>query len=99
MPSNNGGGGLASRVRHDPEKAARLLNDCVHALQDDPETARAVPIAKLKRVAGDREAAGPMVRIALAVGYADGRFNTAQRRPFAEFRETPGRDPKEASLA
>ena len=82
---------------HDPEKAIQILNEYIHALQDDPETAQAVLIGKLKRFADDREAADLIVQIALAVSYADGHFNYAERMQFAEICETLGVDLKEAS--
>ncbi len=59
--------------------------------------AQAVLIGKLKRFADDREAADLIVQIALAVSYADGHFNYAERMQFAEICETLGVDPKEAS--
>jgi len=82
---------------HDPEKATQILNEYIRALQDDAETAQAVLIGKLKRFADDREAADLIVQIALAVSYADGHFNYAERMQFAEICETLGVDPKEAS--
>ena len=82
---------------HDPEKAIQILNEYIHTLQDDPETAQAVLIGKLKRFADDREAADLIVQIALAVSYADGHFNYAERMQFAEICETLGVDLKEAS--
>lgn len=84
---------------HNPEKAIQTLNDYIHALQDDPEPAQAVLIGKLKRFAADREAADLIVQIALAVSYADGHFNYAERMQFAEICETLGVDPKEVSPA
>ncbi len=84
---------------HDPEKAIQILNDYIHALQKDPEPAQAVLIGKLKRIADDREAADLIVQIALAVSYADGHFNYAERMQFAEICETLGVDPKEVSPA
>ncbi len=56
-------------------------------------------IGKLKRIADDREAATLIVRIALAVSYADSHLNYAERMLFAEIFETPGFDLKEAPLA
>lgn len=56
-------------------------------------------IGKLKRIADDREAANLIVRIALAVSYADGYLSYAERMQFAEICETLGLDPKEASSA
>jgi tellurite resistance protein TerB len=82
---------------HDPEKAIQILNDYIHALQDDPEPAQAVLIGKLKRISADRDAADLIVKIALAVSYADGHFNYAERMQFAEICETLGVDPKEAA--
>ncbi len=82
---------------HDTEKATQILNEYIHALQDDPEPAQAVLIGKLKRISADREAADLIVQIALAVSYADGHFNYAERMQFAEICETLGVDPKEAS--
>ncbi len=82
---------------HDPEKAIQILNDYIHALQKDPEPAQAVLIGKLKRISADRDAADLIVKIALAVSYADGHFNYAERMQFAEICETLGVDPKEAS--
>ncbi len=82
---------------HDPEKAIQILNEYIHALQDDPETAQAVLIGKLKRFTDDRKAADLIVQIALAVSYADGHFNYAERMQFAEICETLGVDLKEAS--
>ena len=84
---------------HDTEKATQILNEYIHALQDDPEPAQAVLIGKLKRISADREAADLIVQIALAVSYADGHFNYAERMQFAEICETLGVDPKEASPA
>ena len=82
---------------HDPEKAIQILNDYIHALQKDPEPAQAVLIGKLKRISADRDAADLIVKIALAVSYADGHFNYAERMQFAEICETLGVDPKEAA--
>jgi tellurite resistance protein TerB len=82
---------------HDTEKATQILNEYIHALQDDPEPTQAVLIGKLKRISADREAADLIVQIALAVSYADGHFNYAERMQFAEICETLGVDPKEAS--
>ncbi len=82
---------------HDPEKAIEILNDYIHALQEDPEPAQAVLIGKLKRISADRDAADLIVKIALVVSYADGHFNYAERMQFAEICETLGVDPKEAS--
>ena len=82
---------------HDTEKATQILNEYIHALQDDPEPAQAVLIGKLKRISADREAADLIVQIALAVSYSDGHFNYAERMQFAEICETLGVDPKEAS--
>ena len=84
---------------HDPDKAVQILNDYVHALKSDPETAQSVLISKLKRIAGDREAAELIARIALAVCYADDQFNYAERLQFAEICQTLGVDAKELSLA
>ncbi len=84
---------------HDTEKATQILNEYIHALQDDPEPAQAVLIGKLKRISADREAADLIVQIALAVSYSDGHFNYAERMQFAEICETLGVDPKEASPA
>lgn len=84
---------------HDPAKATQILNDYIHALQDDPESAQAVLIGKLKRIAGDREAADLIARIALAVSYADGQFNYAERLQFAEICQTLGLDAQDVSLA
>ena len=81
---------------HNPEKATQIFNDYIHALQDDPEPAQAVLVGKLKRIAKDREAADLIVKIALAVSYADGHFNYAERMQFAEICEALGLDPKEA---
>ncbi len=82
---------------HDPEKAIQILNDYIHALQKDPEPAQAVLIGKLKRISADRDAADLIVKIALAVSYADGHFNYAERMQFAEICETLGVDSKEAA--
>ncbi len=84
---------------HDPDKATQLLNDYISALQDDPESAQAVLIGKLKRIADDRDAADLIVQIALVVSYADGHYNYAEKLQFAEICETLGLDPKEVSLA
>ena len=84
---------------HDPEKATQILNDYIHALQDDPESAQTVLIGKLKGIAGDREAADLIARIALAVSYADGQFNYAERLQFSEICEVLGLDAKKVSLA
>ncbi len=84
---------------HDPEKAIQILNDYIHALQDDPDSAQAVLIGKLKRIAGDREAADLIARIALLVSHADGQFNYAERLQFAEICQVLGVDAKEVSLA
>ena len=83
---------------HDPEKAIQILNDYIHALQDDPDSAQAVLIGKLKRIAGDREAADLIARIALLVSHADGQFNYAERLQFAEICQVLGVNAKEVSL-
>jgi tellurite resistance protein TerB len=83
---------------HDHEKATQILNDYIHALQDDPESAQVVLIGKLKRIADDREAANLIVQIALAVSYADGHYNYAEKLQFVEICKILGLDPKEASL-
>ena len=84
---------------HDPHKAIQILNEYLHALQDNPETAQVVLIGKLKRIAGDREAADLIARIALAICYADGHFNYAERLQFDEICQTLGLDAKELSSA
>lgn len=84
---------------HDPDKAVQILNDYVHALESNAESAQSVLIGKLKRVAGDREAADLIARIALAVCYADDQFNYAERLQFAEICQTLGVDANELSLA
>ena len=84
---------------HDPDKAVQILNDYVHALESDPESAQSVLIGKLKRIAGDREAAELIARIAYAVCHADDQFNYAERLQFAEICQTLGVDAKELSLA
>ncbi len=84
---------------HDPAKATQILNDYIHALQNDPVSAQAVLIGKLKRIAGDRDAAELIARIALAVSHADGLFNYAEKLQFAEICETLGLDAAQISLA
>jgi tellurite resistance protein TerB len=83
---------------HNTEKAIQILNDYIHALKDDPNSAQVVLIGKLKRISGDRDAAELIARIALAVSYADGQFNYAERLQFAEICETLGLDAKQISL-
>ena len=84
---------------HDPAKAIQILNDYIRALQNDPVSAQAVLIGKLKRIAGDRDAAELIARIALAVSHADGQFNYAEKLQFAEICETLGLDAAQISLA
>ncbi len=84
---------------HDPAKAIQILNDYIRALQNDPVSAQSVLIGKLKRIAGDRDAAELIARIALAVSHADGQFNYAERLQFAEICETLGLDAAQISLA
>ncbi len=79
--------------------AIQILNDYIRALQNDPNSAQAVLIGKLKRIAGDRDAAELIARIALAVSHADGQFNYAERLQFAEICQTLGVDANELSSA
>ena len=67
---------------HDPRKAVQILDAYIRELKENTEAAEAVLNGKLKRIARDPEAAQLVAGIALAISYADGQFNYAEKMQF-----------------
>ena len=67
---------------YDVQKAVEKFEAYVSELEDNTESAEPVLLGKLERMAGDREAADLIARIAIEISYADTYFNRAERMQF-----------------
>jgi tellurite resistance protein len=75
-------------------KAIEKFEEFIEALEDDTEAAEQVLLGKLKRMAGDKDAAEAVAHIALEVVHADAYFNRAERLQFEEICGALGLDSK-----
>ena len=66
---------------YDVQKAVEKFEAYVGELEDNTESAEPVLLGKLERMAGDREAADLIARIAIEISYADTYFNRAEPAP------------------
>lgn len=79
---------------YDAQKAVEKFEDYVRELEDDTEEAEKVLLAKLERIAEDKEAADLIAQIAIEVSNADRYVNRAERMQFDVICKTLSLDPR-----
>lgn len=69
---------------YDPHVAVDIYRDYADAISGDRETGRRDGFRAVERIAGNDEAAGLVVRVAMAISRADGEFTLAEAETIRE---------------
>jgi tellurite resistance protein TerB len=77
---------------YDPHVAVNRYRDFADALGENPADGRATAIAAVSKIAGDRDAAELVVRVAAAISKADGDFSPEEAQVVSELCDVLGID-------
>lgn len=76
-----------------PQKAIAILDEYIHDLRSNESHAREVLFGKLQRAGQDKESAGVIPNVVLAICASDGVFGEGERRVFEEICAALGLNP------
>ena len=78
---------------YDPHDAVDLFHHHIDGLRDDPDAEKARILKIVSKLADDRQAAGILIRICVAVGKSDGNFIEKEKAAIRQLATSLGLDP------
>ena len=84
---------------YDPHVAIDIYRDFADAIADNPEKGHVTALAATSKIAGDRDAAELVIRVAIAISKADGELSSQESNVIHELCELLGvRVPKDSEI-